>query len=68
MSKELKEKEFKKEKLVLAEISKEDGKIGMEVNKSANTFELLGFLKCYVEALEEDLINSFEFDEGFKLY
>lgn len=52
-----------KEKVVLAEISKKDGKIGINHSRDAQTFELYGFLKIYLENLEEELSYSLEPDD-----
>jgi hypothetical protein len=54
------------EKTVLATIYKQDGKIFLESNKEdVFAYEIYGFLKCYLEILETDLIEQMEvsFDE-----
>ena len=50
------------EKVILAEIYKKDGKIEIDFpnNKDVTSFEFYGFLKCYVDGLGQDLIDSFE--------
>lgn len=61
-------KQDEKEKVLIAEISKKDGKIGMNLSRDAQTFELFGFLKIYLEGLEEELLYSLEPDDEGYLY
>jgi len=56
------------EKVILGKLWKQDGDIRFDVSKSANAFEVLGFLKCYVKGLENELLDTFEKEEGFSLY
>lgn len=57
--------EVKKEKIELCNIYKEDGQIKIRYSKSAQQFEIYGFLKVYLKIMEEDMLNEFEPpDEG----
>lgn len=50
---------MKKEKINLAQIFKEDGKMQIDVDDiETNQLELLGFLRCYVKVLEKDIVNE----------
>jgi len=50
------------ERIVLAQIVSKDGNINIEFPniKDVYSFELYEFLKCYVKALEEELLGSFD--------
>jgi len=64
----IKKTNVSKESIPLAAIYKKDGLIHIDVSPEANPlFELLGFLKCYVIKLEDDLVNSMTDEEsGFR--
>ncbi len=53
---------MQKERITLAEIFKEGGQIEIAFPnpKDVQSFEIYGFLKCYLKDLEKDLINSME--------
>jgi len=53
-----------KEKIPLAIIYKQNGKLWLEGSPDCNDFELFGFLKTYVVYLEEILVDSFESFDG----
>jgi hypothetical protein len=57
-----------KEEIILAQIVKKGGMIRIKNSKSANQFEVYGFLRVYVEALEMDMVDSLEYDDKFELY
>ena len=48
------------EKVPLAVIYKQNGKIFLEGSGDCSDFELFGFLKTYVSYFEESIIDSFE--------
>ena len=52
--------ETTKEKVLLAEIYKQDGIISIDLPNEHDTqqFELYGFLDCFVDVLKESLIND----------
>ena len=54
--------EVKKERVVLAEIYKESGQLGIDFpnERDVGGFELYGFLKIYLDNLEIDLSSIFE--------
>ena len=56
------------EELVLAKIIKKDGLLSIKNSKSANMFEVFGFLVCYLDQLQEELQSSFESDNDYELY
>lgn len=50
---------MKTEKVQLAEIFKENGKMQIKVDDlEGNQLELLGFLRVYVKVLEKDIFNE----------
>lgn len=51
---------MKTEKIILAEIYKENGEIGISFpnEKDVFQFELFGFLYCYLKTLKQNLINQ----------
>ena len=53
---------MKTERVLLAEIYKQDGNINIDFPNELDVlnYELFGFLSCYLKAFEEDLINSLE--------
>lgn len=57
-----------KEEVVLAQIVKKDGKIGIKHSKSAQQFEVFGFLTVYLEAEAQHMINQLESNDEFELY
>jgi len=57
-----------KEEIIMAQIVKKDGNLTMKHSKSAGQFEIFGFLSCYIQAIEMDMINSFEGDDNFELF
>jgi len=63
-----KEKNNVKEEIILAQIVKRDGAISMKHSKSANQFETYGFLRIYLELLEEQLYSDFETSDDFELF
>lgn len=54
-----------KERVIIAEIYKEDGMIGLDIPNEYDcpNYELLGFLKCYVKKLESVLTEGLSGDE-----
>ena len=58
----------KTEKVVLLEIFREGEELNADISKSANVLELLGFLRCYVLSLEEQILNDMEGREDYRLY
>jgi len=50
------------ERVILAEVYKQDGKLGINLPNERDVFlyELYGFLKCYLQVLEDELIDEFE--------
>jgi len=48
------------EKIPLMLVYKQDGKINADITEDAYTYELYGFLKCYVDVLEADLKDNLE--------
>ena len=48
------------EEIEIARIIKKNGGIEIIYTGDTQKFELYGFLKCYLQALELDLIDSFE--------
>ena len=53
-----------KEKIILMEVYKRDGKIGVDLpnEKDVLQFELYGFLEIYLRILKKGLSESFEVD------
>lgn len=47
-----------KEKIPLLLIFKEDGEIKTETSRDCKDFELLGFLKCYVDLFEKSMKDT----------
>lgn len=62
MSKKKSNIEAKKERVLLAEIYKENGQLGITYPnpKDVMSFEIYGFLKILVENMELDLLQSLE--------
>lgn len=54
-----------KEKIILAVVYKTEGTIGIEFPNERDVFsyELYGFLKCYLEDLEVNLIDNLTKDK-----
>lgn len=61
-------KEGEKEEVILIKLVKTNKRIEMKHSKSANQYEVYGFLKMYLKVLEEDMSKEFEIDEDFELY
>lgn len=57
-----------KEQVILAQVIKKDGFISMRHSKSASQYEVYGFLRLYLEAMEMDMLNGFEADDNFELF
>ena len=55
---------MKGERITLAEIFKQDGIITLDIPNPLDvpSYELYGFLKCYLEILEANLINCIDED------
>ena len=62
------EDKVKKEKVLLAEIYSEDGNLSIDLSKSVKTFELYGFLKCYVNLMEKELEDTFSGSGEFRIF
>jgi len=61
MKKEVVKESPELEKIVIATIYKQNGKIHLECNQEdTKVYELYGFLRCYLTILEEDLLNQME--------
>ncbi len=54
------EKELKTEKVPLLIIYKDGSNLVTEFTDDTKAFEMLGYLRCYLIGLEEDLIRSFK--------
>lgn len=47
-----------KERIPLLLIYKHDGQIKIEVTDDAHSYELYGFLKCYLKKMEQNQISN----------
>ena len=56
------------EEVVMFQLTKENGVLKARVSKSASQYEVYGFLTVYLEAMEIDMIDSFEPIGDFELF
>jgi len=56
------------EEIILAQVVKRDGMLAMKHSKSASQYEVYGFLKMYLEVMEQQLFDGFETTDEFELF